>query len=260
MKHYLIAIIGLFMFLSCKNDKAATKTVGPQMDKKEVPANKYVLTPFTKSPSYGDATLSNMSYKDGKFDFDVVGTNYKLGMQTPDAGAKMCANSAKGQHIHLIVDNSPYSAQYTSDFEYDIEDGEHTIMAFLSRSYHESIKTNKAHLHQKVMVKDKSIISTEEVKEARVTYSRPKGTYVGNDTNKVMLDFYLSNVDLESNGYNLKAIINGETHKIEKWQPYYIEGLPMGENKVTLTLMKGSSEVNSVTRLFTTKADISPEK
>jgi len=260
MKHYIIAIIGLFIFSSCKNDKQATNSEGPQMDKKEVLTNKYVLTPFTESPTYGDAKLSNMNYKAGEFSFDVTGTDYKLGMQTADAGAKMCANSAKGQHIHLIVDNKPYSAQYTSDFEYDVEDGEHTIMAFLSRSYHESIKTNTAHLHQKVMVKDKSIVSSQQVDEPKVTYSRPKGTYVGDDTNKVMLDFYISNAELGSDDYSLKAIINGESHNIAKWQPYYIEGLPMGENKVTLTLMKGSSEVNSVTRLFTTKADISPEK
>ena len=33
------------------------------------------------------------------------------------------ANSAKGQHIHFIVNNGPYSAHYSNNFEKDIENG-----------------------------------------------------------------------------------------------------------------------------------------
>ncbi len=260
MKQLSIAIIGLFLMICCKNDKATTNEDSSSTKIEAPEANKYTVTPFSKSEAYPDANISNMQYKDGQFNFDVTGTAYKLGMQTPDAGAKMCANSAKGQHIHLIVDNKPYSAQYTSEFDYDIGDGEHTLMAFLSRSYHESIKTNQAHIFKKITVKDKNIMSANNISEPMVTYSRPKGTYVGADTKKVMLDFYVSNAELGVGGYMIDVNINGESHKIDKWQPYYIEGMPMGENKITLSLMKGEKLINKVTRMFELKEDITPKK
>ncbi len=258
MKQFIIAIIGLTIIFSCKNDKQTTNDTSEVTENKVV-SKKYKLTPFTPSTAYPDAKLANMQYIDGKFSFDVTGTAYKLGMQTPDAGAKMCANSAKGQHIHLIVDDNPYSAQYVNNFDFDVADGDHTVLAFLSRSYHESIKTADAHILKKISVKDKSITNTADITEPRVTYSRPKGTYVGKDTEKIMLDYYISNASL-GDGYTLEATINGETHVLDTWQPMYVEGFPMGENKVTLTLKKGDVIQNQMTRIFTCKADPAPEK
>lgn len=249
--------------MSCKGDTSSVKT-----DKQETKENntqsssKYKLTPFGISPSFPDATLSNMQYKDGQFSFDIASETYALGSQTEDAPSKMCANSGKGQHIHLIVDNSPYAAKYVSSFDHEVVDGDHTILAFLSRSYHESIKTSTAHILQKVRVENGNIVGSSPVTDPTLTYSRPKGTYIGKDTEKVMLDFYLSNVDL-SQGYKVEADINGKKHMLDKWQPYYIEGMPMGENKITLTLMKDNSAVdtplNPVTRTFTLKKDPEPK-
>jgi hypothetical protein len=267
MKYFnTIALLVVLIFASCKSD-APKKDVKEEGDvvKQETSAKaqKYTLTPFTPSAAYPDAKLTNMKYKGGKFKFAVESETYTLGTQTPDAGAKMCANSGKGQHIHLIVDNSPYAAKYTDTFDHDVTDGDHTIMAFLSRSYHESIKTSAAHILKNVTVKDKAIVSSSDVTVPMVTYSRPKGTYVGEDAKKVMLDFYLSNLDMKD-GYSVTANINGENHNIVKWQPYYIEGLPMGKNKITLTLMKEGQAVdtplNPVTREFELLSDPAPNK
>jgi len=258
----LLIVLG---FASCKSDSTVkeTKVEAVEEKKQATSSTKYTLTPFTASEAYPDATLTNMNYQGGNFTFDVASDTYQLGTQTPDAGAKMCANSGKGQHIHLIVDNSPYAAKYTNAFAHEVADGEHTILAFLSRSYHESIKTASAHILKDVVVKDKAIVSSKDVTVPMLTYSRPKGTYVGDDTKKVMLDFYLSNLDMKD-GYSVKAEINGENHHIIKWQPYYIEGLPMGKNKITLTLMKNGQPVNTplnpVTREFTLKSDPTPNK
>ena len=51
---------------------------------------------------------------------------------------------------------------------------------------------------------------------------------------------------------------------IDTWQPYYIEGLPMGENTITLTLVdaegkKVDTPLNPVTRKFTLAADPAEE-
>lgn len=257
---FAIILLCFLGFSSCKNDNKVAET---KTETLKTAANKYTLTPFAKSQDFMGAELQNMTYNEGVFNFSVGGEGYELGQQTPDKDSKMCANSAKGQHIHLIIDNEPYAAKYTSSFEYDVEDGEHYLLAFLSRSYHESIKTRKAAIHAKIEVKDKKLTQIDGISEAMVMYSRPKGTYVGkNETDKVMLDFYLLNADL-ANGYGLTANINGEVHTIDKWEPYYIEGLPMGENTVELTLLDGqgkaiNSPYNPVKRTFTLMDDEIP--
>ena len=140
---------------------------------------KYTLTPFTASPEFADAKIESMDYVNGTFKFGIGGESYQLGEQTSDAGAKMCANSGKGQHIHLIVDNGPYAAKYVDEFEHEVADGDHFLLAFLSRSYHESIKNSTAYTAKKVTVENKSITVGEDLSSPMLFYSRPKGTYGG---------------------------------------------------------------------------------
>jgi hypothetical protein len=242
--------------ISCKNANDQSNTIEEKIENNL----KYSLTPFSNSTEYPEAILSLTSYINGIFDFNVDSDTYELGQQTPDAPQKMCANSDKGQHIHLIVDTDPYIAKYESSFEQSVSDGEHYMLAFISRSYHESIKTGTSYIVQKVDVSDNSITSSEEVSDEMLFYSRPKGTYVGKaNTEKVMLDFFLVNTELSANR-KVKAMINGEEHIIDKWQPYYIEGLPMGQNTITLTLIDGNGNNinvpnNPVSREFELKAD-----
>ncbi len=254
----------LAIFLSaCQGDAGSKESTDDSevQEQKEV-SKQFTLTPFSPSPSFPDAQLSSFEYKEGAFAFEVA--NYELGAQTEDAPQKMCANSAQGQHIHLIIDNEPYAAKYVPEFEYDLEEGQHYLLSFLSRSYHESIKTEEAHLGQKIDVIEGQVASKEDISEPMLFYSRPKGTYVGeNDTKKVMLDFYLLNATIGTD-YMVKAEINGEEHMINTWQPYYIEGLPMGENTITLTLVDSqgntvNTPLNPVTRKFTLKADPAEE-
>ncbi len=261
----------IFLFLlstllfSCQNGSTSenneTETTDETMSASENPNIKYKLSPFSSSQEYPDAKIGLMTFINGKFNFDVSGDSYKLGEQTSDADQKMCANSAKGQHIHLIVDNGPYNARYTSSFDdVPMEEGDHYALAFLSRSYHESIKTKDAYIAQKVSVTGNTAEQFESINDPMLFYSRPKGTYVGEkDTKKVMLDFYVINLEL-GNNYKVLADINGEVHTIDTWQPYYIEGLPMGKNKIKLTLVDGAGKaidtpLNPVEREFELKAD-----
>ncbi len=231
-----------------------------QQQEEEMPEMKYTVTPFSPSKSYPDARIESMTFVNGQFKFTLNESDYELGVQTPDADQKMCANSAEGQHIHLIVDNEPYAAKYEAMFDYEIPDGEHYILAFLSRSYHESIKTDGAHMAVKTTVENNTIAETEDISVPMLFYSRPKGTYTGKaETEKVMLDFYLVNATLGTQ-YKVKAEINGEEHMIDSWQPYYVEGLPMGENTIKLTLVDTQGNMvdtplNPVTRTFTLQED-----
>lgn len=266
MKRILTFLLFSSLFVySCKSDKQTTETTDSQSKElTALPAKKYTLTPFSPSKSFQDAEIKGMSYSNAKFNFDVAAGDYVLGEQTDDAEAKMCANSGKGQHIHLIVDNAPYAAKYTNEFDYEIEDGEHYMLAFLSRSYHESIKTEKAHVAKKITVKDNGITEAAPIMESMLFYSRPKGTYSGKkDTEKVMLDFYPINANIGTT-QKIIATINDEEHEITKWQPYYITGLPLGENTVSLALVdmdgnKIDAPHNPVTRKFTLRGDTAQE-
>ncbi|MEL6718485.1 MAG: hypothetical protein AAFO82_11360 [Bacteroidota bacterium] len=249
------------LFVACEPAASEDNTEETTEEEAEATTATYTLTAFDQSTAYPDAKIDDMMYADGKFKFPITATDYVLGAQTPDAESKMCANSGKGQHIHLIVDNAPYAAKYENEFDYELEDGEHYILAFLSRSYHESIKTAEAHILKKVTVENAAFTASEAVEEPMLFYSRPKGTYIGEkDTKKIMLDFYVANATLGAD-YKVKVDINGEDEKIvDVWQPYYLEGLPMGDNKIKLTLIDAEGNavdtpLNPVERVFTLKED-----
>jgi len=270
MRLIIFLLSFIFFFCSCQDSAKSTESTESTDNQEETKdttvstvANQYTLTPFEASTAYSDAKLERISMKDGKIDFIVDGgSSYELGQQTPDAPQKNCANSAKGQHIHVLVDDKPYAARYTASFnDLKIEAGEHRILAFLSRSYHESIKTNDAFLAIRTAIDQSgSILKSEKITNPMVWYSRPKGTYTGKAaTEKVMLDFYLVNTDLK-NGNKVKAEINGEIHMIDNWQPYYIEGLPIGTNNITLSLLDKDgnlikTEQNPISREFTLAED-----
>ena len=252
MKAILSLLFAATLLVSCKNQAAEEQTEAPA-EQEEVAAEKYTLTPFEASKAFNDAAIRAMSYKNGTFSTVISGSSYQLGEQTPDAGSKNCANSAEGQHLHLIVDDQPYAAKYESSFTYEIPDGEHYLLCFLSRSYHESIKTPDAHMAVKVNIENKSVKESVDIEDPMLFYSRPKGLYTGDDTKKVMLDFYLVNADLGN--YKVEADINGEKHLIDVWQPYYIEGLPEGDNTITLSLLNNNGSLveapfNPVSRTF----------
>ncbi|MCH8331109.1 MAG: phosphopeptide-binding protein [Bacteroidetes bacterium] len=205
------------------------------------------LTPFG-SPEFEDASLSINTIADGAITieagevaFSFAVENYELGNQTPDAESKMCANSAKGQHIHLILNNGPYSAWYSSDFSKELENGHYEMLAFVSRSYHESIKNANAYVLDHFTIGDpeaEDATCNFDSKASHLFYSRPKANYIGpEETAKVMLDFYLVNVDLSENGYKVRATINDVPFMLTKWVPYFMEGLPMGEVKIKLELL-----------------------
>lgn len=213
--------VALMLSFSCNNSKQIT------------------ITKVEGSAPYLNSSLSLEDIKiddnDYTFSFDV--SDYILGIQTLKDFDYQLANSAKGQHIHFIVNNGPYSAHYEDTFTKQFEDSSNVILAFLSRSYHESVKNSNAYIL--TQVGENEIDLNKEF----LFYSRPKGTYKGVDTEKLLLDFYLVNTNLSSTGNKVKATIQDTEFIIEEWAPYYIEGLPKGEIKIKLELIDASGNL-----------------
>ncbi|SNC77196.1 hypothetical protein SAMN06265337_3778 [Hymenobacter gelipurpurascens] len=221
------------------------------------------LTPITDSPKMPEAQLMLKTPAPGSavpsgsvaFDYDL--TNFQLTRMTGGPHAEHLANSQQGQHIHNIVDNQPYTAHYTPEFSKPIPDGQHVVLSFLSRSYHESLKHRGAY-DLRVITVGPGVFSTQnfDLQAPHLFYSRPKDVYKGKDTQKVMLDFYLVNTTLSSEGNKVRATINGTEFLLDQWVAYTMEGLAPGENTVKLELIdaKGNQipgPYNAETRTFT---------
>src|SRR5947199_5220035 len=73
-----------------------------------------------------------------------------------------------------------------------------------------------------------------------LTYSRPKGEYKGDDTNAIMIDFWLLNARLKDGGgdYRVRyAVDGGEAKYIDKWGPIWLTGWTPGKHAVKLELV-----------------------
>jgi len=197
------------------------------------------ITKVDGSPEYENASLNikdiEMGDRESKFSFNIE--NYDLGIQTSKNFDYQLANSAKGQHIHFIVNNGPYSAHYTDSFSKGFEKESNVILAFLSRSYHESVKNKDAYILTQVGESD------IDLENEFLFYSRPKGTYKGTDTEKLLLDFYLVNTEISSNGNKVRATIQDTEFIIDEWTPYYIKGLPKGKINIKLELIDSSGNL-----------------
>lgn len=200
------------------------------------------------SPSFDTAVLSLTNPFDaidaGMVDFNFNVAGYNLAEQTSDANDKMCANSNKGQHIHLILNNEPYSAHYESKFQKELAAGNYLALAFLSRSYHESVKTKTAYVFTEFSVGGIENRNKINLEAEHMIYSRPKGLYKEVDTNNILLDFYLLNTELSETGNKVKVTINNSANfTITKWTAYFIKGLRRGTNSIKLELVSPDGKV-----------------
>lgn len=195
------------------------------------------------SPEFSDATLrlrspdtsNTLSSGDVEFVFDVK--NYQIGAVTDSSNTEILANSGQGQHIHFILNNQPYSAHYETTFFREIPDGIHHLVAFLSRSYHESVKNENSVIVTQLNVGQTEGESEYDLENPTLIYSRPKGTYKGSDTENILLDFFVFNTELSEDGNKVRAVINGNEFMLAEWAPYVITGLPLGEVRVELSLI-----------------------
>ena len=173
--------------------------------------------------------------------------NIQLGKQTPTSRADEISNSINGQHVHLILDNKPYKAIYEAGKPINLgklSPGPHTLFAFPSRSYHESIKARGAADLLNFYVTDSSLPFKVKTSSPAIFYSRPKGQYEGLAAKKIMLDFYLQNINLSPGGFNVKYTITNKADssenysiRLNEWKPAFITGLETGTYIIKIELI-----------------------
>jgi hypothetical protein len=265
----LLPLILLVLLVACQPQASDSSEDAKQemadQNMEDAPA-KITIKKLEGSAPFPEASLSlaeepSMS-EDGSHSFSFEVEDYELGVQTEQPMS--LANSGKGQHIHFIVDNGPYAAHYEPTFTTDqlSEPGNHVVLAFLARSYHESIKNMEGPTSFFIGQYQTGEGEFEEAdfSAPHLFYSRPKGTYVGADTENLLLDFFLLNAYLGSDDYKVRATINSQEFMLTEWAPYVINGLPMGEVSVKLELLDVDGNpvpgpFNVVERTVTLKAE-----
>ncbi|NKI32717.1 hypothetical protein [Croceivirga thetidis] len=268
MKKLIVLPMALILItaFSCKQAKKEAEEASEEVEEMvDEMKSTITLTKLEGSPAYSDAELvlnspeNTTIAESGAVDFNFAVNNYELGAQTESENATMLANSGKGQHIHFILNNQPYSAHYEPTFAKELPDGVHHLVAFLSRSYHESVKNENSVVVKKMEIgADPQDTQGLDMEAPTLIYSRPKGEYAGKDTENLMLDFFVLNTTLSADGNKVKATINGEEFMIDEWAPHVIKGLPMGEVTIQLELIDGEGNAidgpfNKVTRTVTLK-------
>ena len=235
-------LIALASFSACNQDG---KSNADATDSTAV-STALTIEPLAESDDFPTAKLSLKDVKTEKvgtdsaklmFSFDVA--NYELTKQTMDMHSDECANSKEGQHIHFILDNKPYQALYKPENSITLPiNSEHYLLSFLSRSYHLSVKSPDASILVHFKIDEKgNYVKLDDPKTPMLFYSRPKGEYAGKDTENVLLDFYVKNAALAADAYKVKVSVGDTTFTVDKWQPYFIKGAPMGDLKMKIQLL-----------------------
>lgn len=240
----LTALTVLALFSACNNP--TKNTAGEVKDSTALKdsVGAIAVNPIAHAKDFPEATLSISSITAEKIGTDSAKLNVKYNVHNFNLTEQTehthhMANSHEGQHIHFILDNTPYAALYKPEHTVTVPlNSEHYLMSFLSRSFHESIKTANASKLVKFKINaDAKIEELPKVTEPSLFYSRPKGEYKGADTKTVLLDFFIENTTLAADGNKVKANINGQEFLLDQWTPYEILNLPMGENTIRLTLV-----------------------
>ncbi len=224
--------------------------------------NGMVVTPYSTNRSMNETQLrvrepqADAFLEVGAVNFVCDVNNFRLGVPAtiPEPGM---ATSAIGQSITTIIDNETINEHATPTFSENLTAGEHTVLTFLTRSTRESLKHRLAYDLRTVNVGKALGQGTPfNLKGATIFYNLPRGTYVGDEADKILLDFYLVNAVLEEEGTSVRLTINNTPFTLSRWAAYTLEGLPMGPNKIQLELIDADGHLipgpyNSVTKTIT---------
>ncbi|WP_149524784.1 hypothetical protein [Sphingobacterium sp. UBA6645] len=245
MKTVCALLAATALFASCDNKSTKNKD-GEVKDTTALAdsVGAIAVNPLQHAKEFPGATLKIASIESVKAGADSAKITVKYDVQNFNLTEQTehthhMANSHDGQHIHFILDNTPYVALYKPEHTFTVPvNSEHYLLSFLSRSFHESIKTAEAAKLIKFKVgADAKITEEPTPTEPSLFYSRPKGDYKGDETNVLLLDFFINNTTLSADGNKVKATINGQEFILDQWTPYEVLNLPKGEATVKLTLI-----------------------
>ena len=120
-------------------------------------------------------------------------------------------------------------------------EGNNVVLAFLSKSFHESVKTKTAFFFENFYLGEGE--SSFDKTAQHLFYSRPKGVYRKSKAGKILVDFYLLNTFLAEDGNKVKLTIDEVDFLIPHWNAYFVEGLSVGVHNFRIQLIDKDGEL-----------------
>ena len=257
--------------LLCKNDSAPSES----RDGIRVLAVKRTPEPETailalQVPSLGQVIVGNPVWIQARVE------GFALEADSQFDRAYEIVNTKLGQTFHVVIDDRPYfpvngpaidpfneqgwyyDQFYKIEVPFKLTKGLHTIRLFLARSYGESLKGSNLYFASYFFVGERGDESEASMlTKPYLTYNEPSNQIRLVEDKPILLDFYLTNVELSPDGYKVQMTLDGRIERtLTSWQPYYIYGLKKGKHTMRLRLIdsKGkqvSGPFNDVEETFT---------
>ncbi len=200
----------------------------------------------------------------------LVGFN--VGTNSDFDRAKEIYNDPMGQSLLIFVDNHHpieiyksfvdaldnnnlfFNWTLTASIPFNLGEGMHVIRAFPARSFGEGLKGPGCFAARAFYVGEREDNLNVNLNAPYLTYNEPLETLRYGEKKPILLDFYLSNIQLSRDGFKVRVTIDGDiTRILTQWVPYYIYGIESGQHTVQLELINEKNEVapglfNKVTR------------
>lgn len=190
------------------------------------------------------------------FETQIRLDGYPLGTSSDFDRKKQIYDDPSGQSMRIFVDNYPpldiydsfvdsldqnnlfYNLTLNKSIHYDLSSGTHVLRAFPVRSYGESLKGPGSFSARIFYVGSRKNNSELNLQKPYLTYNEPLESVSYDERLPILLDFYLSNIQLSKDGYKVRINIDDTVkRRIIAWTPYYIYGLKKGSHTIRLQLL-----------------------
>src|SRR3989344_2655363 len=207
-------------------------------------------------PKNGAVVSSNPVWMQCRID------GFSLGAGSQFDRAEEIVQTDMGQTIHVVVDDRPYfpvnnpaldpyieegwyyDTSYRFQIPFKLSQGEHLLRVFPARSYGESLKGGKTFFVSTFSLGQEAASGKYNISKPYLTYNEPSDQLYLLEGKPVLLDFYLSNCELTSDGYKVRLTIDGKVKRVlTSWQPYYLYGLKKGTHTVRLELINSTAKL-----------------
>lgn len=225
------------------------------------------IVPVSPTPEPNNVILtltfpkSEQVVRGGGVEIQAQLEGFPVGTNSDFERAKEIYNDPNGQSLLVFIDdfhpieiyksfvdaldpnNLYYNLTLTTKIPYSLAEGMHVIRAFPDRSYGESLKGQGAYVARVFYVGEKKNNQDIDLNGPYLTYNEPLQTVRYSAKKPLLLDFYLSNVQLSRDGYKVRVTIDGSVERIlTQWVPYYIYGLDSGKHTLQLELINEKNE------------------
>lgn len=274
MKGLLLTLVTLFFSSNLTSAGFGSQKANPSSVRivpvEPTPESDNVETTIT-FPKRGQVLTSNPV----RLQFQLVG--FPVGTTSDFDRKKEVFDDSNGQSLLVFIDdhhpieiyksfvdsldnnNLFFNLTLTTTAPFYLKEGMHVIRAFPDRSFGESLKGPGTYaVSTFYMGKQKDNLDVN-LCGPYLTYNEPLETINYCPNKPVLLDFYLSNVQLSRDGYKVKVIIDKDVIRyLTQWTPYYIYGLDSGKHSIHLQLVDEKNKVvpgifNNVKRTITVR-------